>query len=236
MDEYIQNNKLNILGKLTAGLLHEIRNPLTAIKLNLDYMKMLENELSGEVVESVSSSLEAFERVHFIIEDVLNFTRKSNNKIVPICINEITNRSLEIIAISASKRGIRINKEFENDIPKVFANENKLLQVFINLIGNAIDASKDKSSVIIRTKLYSNSDANKVLWEVEDNGCGIKPEDKQKILEGYFTNKINGNGIGLTVCKRLLDEIGAEFHFESEYGKGSKFYIIFKVDKSPENL
>lgn len=234
MEDYIQNNKLNILGKLTAGLLHEIRNPLTAIKLNLDYMKMLENELTGELAESVTSSLEAFERVHFIIEDVLDFTRKSNNKICRTCINNITERSLEIISIAASKRGIRIIKEFDTSIPRIVANENKLLQIFINLIGNAIEASKDKSNIFIRTKIYSNSNESKVLWEVEDFGCGIKPEDKQKILEGYFTNKMHGNGIGLTVCKRLLDEINAEFHFESEYGKGSRFYIIFKSEKITE--
>lgn len=232
MEDFIQNNKLALLGKLTAGLLHEIRNPLTAIKLNLDYMKMLEDELSGELAESVTSSLAAFDRVHFIIEDVLDFTRKSSNQMKLTCINSVTDRSLEILAITASKRGIRINKEYDTSIPGIVANENKILQVFLNLIGNAVDASKDKSNVIIRTKWYSNSDNNKILWEVEDFGCGIKPEDKQKILEGFYTSKTQGTGLGLSVCKRLLDEIEAELNFESEYTQGSKFSIIFRAENN----
>lgn len=230
MEDFIQNNKLTILGKLTAGLLHEIRNPLTVIKLNLDYMKMFENELSSELVESISSSLEAFERINFIIGDVLDFTRKSNEMNKLTSINSITERTIEIISITASKRGIKIIKELDETVRPIYANENKLLQVFLNLINNAIEASNDKSSIIVRTKNLTNN-AN-VIWEVEDFGCGIKPEDKEKILAGFFTSKVKGSGVGLTVCKRLLEEIGATLDFESEYGKGSKFMILFRLDEN----
>lgn len=225
MEDFVQNNKLTILGKLTAGLLHEIRNPLTVIKLNLDYMKMFENELSSEIQESITSSLEAFERINFIISDILDFTRKSSDANKPISINTITNRTIEIVSITASKRGIKIIKELDETIPSIHANENKLLQVFINLINNAIEASYDRGNVIVRTK--RDNDRNIVLWEVQDFGCGIKPEDKEKILAGFFTSKDKGTGVGLTVCKRLLDEINAELYFESEYGKGSKFFVKF---------
>lgn len=226
MEDFVQNNKLTILGKLTAGLLHEIRNPLTVIKLNLDYMKMYENELSSELQESIASSLEAFERINFIISDILDFTRKSTDSNKPISINSVTERTIEIVSITASKRGIIIIKELDEAIPAVYANENKLLQVFINLINNALDASYDKGKVYVRTKFI---DENKpfVLWEVQDFGCGIKPEEKEKILAGFYTSKAKGTGIGLTVCKRLLDEINAELNFESEYGKGSRFFIKF---------
>jgi len=141
LEDFVQNNKLTILGKLTAGLLHEIRNPLTVIKLNLDYMKMFENELSSEIQESITSSLEAFERINFIISDILDFTRKSSDTKKAISINAITDRTIEIVSITASKRGIKIIKELDESIPSIYANENKLLQVFINLINNAIEAS-----------------------------------------------------------------------------------------------
>ncbi|MEJ5350788.1 MAG: ATP-binding protein [Melioribacteraceae bacterium] len=233
MEDFVQNNKLTILGKLTAGLLHEIRNPLTVIKLNLDYMKMFENELSSEIQESITSSLEAFERINFIISDILDFTRKSSDANKPISINTITNRTIEIVSITASKRGIKIIKELDETIPSIHANENKLLQVFINLINNAIEASYDRGNVIVRTK--RDNDKNTVLWEVEDFGCGIKPEDKEKILAGFFTSKDKGTGVGLTVCKRLLNEINAELYFESEYGKGSKFFVKFNSIVTNDN-
>ena len=233
MEDFVQNNKLTILGKLTAGLLHEIRNPLTVIKLNLDYMKMFENELSSEIQESITSSLEAFERINFIISDILDFTRKSSDANKPISINTITNRTIEIVSITASKRGIKIIKELDETIPSIHANENKLLQVFINLINNAIEASYDRGNVIVRTK--RDNDKNTVLWEVQDFGCGIKPEDKEKILAGFFTSKDKGTGVGLTVCKRLLNEINAELYFESEYGKGSKFFVKFNSIVTNDN-
>ncbi len=227
MEDFVQNNKLILLGKLTAGLLHEIRNPLTAIKLNLDYMKMYENDLSDEMSESIVSSLEAFDRVNFIISDLLDFTRKSMEPAKVSDINEITSRSIDILHVNADKKNILFVTELDKDLPHIFLNENKILQVFLNLINNAIEASEEKSKIIIRTSNHCNNNGDGLHWEVEDFGCGIKECDKQKILEGFFTSKQTGSGIGLTVCKRLLDEIGAEFGFDSEVGRGSKFFINF---------
>jgi len=228
VEDLIQNNKLTIIGKLTASLLHEVRNPLSAIKLNLDYMKMSENELSKEIVESINSSLEAFDRINHIITDVLDFTKKTNTSLKGTCINKVTERALEIIRSTAAKKGITIEKYLDENLPQVNAIENKLLQVFLNLINNAIEASSNKSKIIIRTGVLENKE-KKIKWEVEDFGCGIKPEDVQKIKRGYFTSKSEGSGVGLLVCKSLLDEMKAEFLFDSIYGKGSKFYIIFNV-------
>lgn len=228
MEDFIQNNKLTILGKLTAGLLHEIRNPLTAIKLNLEYIKMFEDELSSEVVESVTSSLAAFERINFIITDVLDFTKKVSDTKKDVSLNSITERSLEILSVTLTKRRIKVDKNLNPSLPNISFNENKLLQIFLNLINNAVEASNDNDVINIYSDKYTNG-TDKIIWGVEDHGCGIKPEDKQKILEGFYTSKMQGNGIGLSICKSLLDEIGAELKFESEYGKGSKFYILFPL-------
>ncbi|MFZ6033218.1 MAG: sensor histidine kinase [Melioribacter sp.] len=227
MEDYIQNNKLTLLGKLTAGLLHEIRNPLTVIKLNLDYLNMFEKELSSELRESVASSLEAFERINFIISDVLDFTRKSGDRQKSVSINIIAERAIDIISFTASKRNINIIKEFDPNIHEININENKLLQVMLNLINNSIEASKDKSDIYVRTSYAETPENKKIVWEVEDFGCGIKDEDKEKILSGFYTSKVQGSGVGLTVCKRLLEEMGGQLGFESEYGKGSRFFITF---------
>lgn len=189
---------------------------------------MSEKELSSEIIESINSSLEAFDRINHIIADVLDFTKKTNTSLKSTSINKVTERALEIINSTAAKKGIVIEKYFDESLPQVHAIENKLLQVIINLLNNAIEASSNKSKIIIRTGLIENKE-RKIKWEVEDFGCGIKPEDVQKIKQGYFTSKSEGSGVGLMVCKSLLDEMKAEFLFDSVYGKGSKFYIIFKV-------
>jgi signal transduction histidine kinase len=190
-------------------------------------MKMSEKELSSEIVESINSSLEAFDRINHIITDVLDFTRKTNTSLKGTSLNSITDRALEIIHSSAAKKGIIIEKYLDENLPYVNANENKLLQVLLNLINNAIDASPAKGKIIIRTNRIENSGIKKIIWEVEDFGCGIKPDDVEKIKIGYFTSKSEGSGVGLMVCKSLLDEMKAEFLFDSSYGKGTKFFIKF---------
>lgn len=228
-EEFVQNNKILLLGKLTAGLIHEIRNPLTVIKLNLDYMKMLNDELSKEALESVDSSLEAFERIHFLIEDVLDFTRKSNNRINRISLHSVTDKCLDIIGIDANKKNIVIEKNIPDDLPTVRMNENKMLQVFLNLLNNAVEASKPKSKIFLNAYV-PEANPKTVIWEVCDHGCGISEDDRAKILKGFYTSKSEGNGIGLAVCKMLLDEVEAEMNFDSEVGNGTRFFITFKLD------
>ena len=226
MEDFIQTNKLILLGKLTASLVHEIRNPLSAIKLNLDYLKMAQDDLPSDIKDVVSESLSAFEQVNFLIEDVLDFTRKPVSKIHSASLESITDRCLKIIYMSARNKGITIMKEFDNGLPNVSLNKNKAMQIFMNLINNAIEASAEKSRIIIRCGKLPNNE-NVISWQVQDFGIGIKEEDKEKILGGYYSTKNNGHGIGLGVCKSLAEELDAHLTFDSEVGKGTTFIVNF---------
>lgn len=229
MEDYIQANKLQLLGKLTASLVHEIRNPLSAIKLNLDYMNMAKDDLPNDIKDVVCESLDAFEQINFLIEDVLDFTRKPSAKENPVDINFITDRCLKIISVSAKMKGVVIEKEFPDELPLVEANKNKMMQVFLNLINNAIEASEEKGKIIIRAFVKTENEQKFLLWEVQDFGCGIKNEDKKKILDGFFTTKQKGHGIGLGVCKSLAEEIHSELYFDSTFGVGTTFSIKFRL-------
>jgi signal transduction histidine kinase len=229
MEDFIQANKLQLLGKLTASLVHEIRNPLSAIKLNLDYMNMAKDDLPNDIKEIVSESLDAFEQVNFLIEDVLDFTRKPSSKENPVDICLITDRCLKIITVSARMKGISIEKNFPEDLPHVEANKNKMMQVFLNLINNAIEASDEKGRVLISAYVSEEKSQKLIIWQVQDFGCGIKEEDKKKILNGFFTTKQKGHGIGLGVCKSLAEEIHSELNFDSTVGVGTTFSIKFRT-------
>jgi signal transduction histidine kinase len=230
MKDFVQENKLILLGKLTAGLVHEIRNPLSAIKLNLDYMKMAQDDLPSDIKEILTETLDAFEQVNFLIEDVLDFTRKSTEKSHQVSVPAITDKCLKIIATTARSKRVTIKKELEDDLPLLNINKNKLMQIFLNLINNAIEASEEKGYIIIRSSKKKLNNISYLVWEAQDFGCGVKPEDKEKILTGFFTTKSSGHGIGLGVCKKLSDEINAEMIFESEYGKGTTFSVNIAVD------
>lgn len=228
-DDQIQENKLQLLGKLTASLIHEIRNPLSAIKLNLDYLKMLESELSAEVNESINDSSEAVERIQFLVENVLSFSRKKTSDIVMVDLNEISKNAIAILKGEIQKRNIDLKLSLESQLPPVVFDSNKLLQVLLNLITNALESCSHKGIVTVRSFL---SDSAKVVWEVEDNGAGISEENKSKIFQDFFTSKITGTGLGLSVCKMLVEEHNAEISFESTLGKGTRFTIIFDSNLS----
>lgn len=229
MEDFVQENKLILLGKLTASLVHEIRNPLSAIKLNLDYMNMAKDDLPADIKEIVGESLDAFDQVSFLIEDVLDFTRKPSAKIHDVDIEHVTDRCLKIISVSARMKGVTIEKNIMPELPRLNVNKNKMMQVFLNLINNAIEASFERGKIIVRAFEENNDRTPQLVWQVQDFGCGIKDEDKKKIIGEYFTTKSKGHGIGLGVCKMLTNEMNSELSFDSTYGEGTTFSMRFTL-------
>jgi signal transduction histidine kinase len=230
MRDVVQVNKLLILGKLTASLVHEIRNPLSAIKLNLDYLNIARDDLPTDLKEIVSESLDAFDQVSFLIEDILNFTRKPSEKVHQVNLDNIIDRCLKIISFNARMNGVEIEKEIEEELPDLSFNKNKLMQIILNLLNNAIEASHNNSKIIIRAYKNCYEKNNFVLLEIQDFGVGIKPEDKEKMLTDFYTTKKQGHGIGISVCKKLAEELNAELFFDSSYGQGTTFSMKFKIE------
>jgi signal transduction histidine kinase len=222
----VQNNKLVILGKLAASLAHEIRNPLSAIKLNLSLLEMSVEKYDPDTKESVLSAMEAVERIQYLIESTLEFSRKNVKDTDLYSLNTIAEQSLEIITSAARRKSIQIVPELSNNLPMVNISKNKTTQVILNLLTNAIEASPRNSQIFLRTY---KSGKEKIIMEVADLGCGIKDEDKVKIFTDFYTNKKNGTGLGLSVCKMLLEEQNAEIDFNSKEGEGTTFTVKFKV-------
>lgn len=219
-----QKNKLEILGKLTASLAHEMRNPLSAIKLNLEYMKMSSDNLPDEFNDSLQDCIEGAGIIENLIENILTFSRKNKNGVRSVSINSVTDKAVELTLPKAHKRRIEISKNYTSPLPDIEFNYGSLLQIFLNLIGNAVEACEDNTGRIqIRTGISENS----VIWEITDNGVGIEEGNKDKIFGEFFTNKDSGTGLGLTVCQALLEEHNAKLSFKSKFGEGSTFLIKF---------
>ncbi|HPN36870.1 MAG TPA: HAMP domain-containing sensor histidine kinase [Melioribacteraceae bacterium] len=225
MSSDIQNNKLQILGKLAASLAHEIRNPLSALKLNLDYLNLSKNELSNDLIESIEACKEATERIQIIMENTLDFARKSHHESDEFSILELYNRAIILLEGSAKKKNIEILLNHGNNLPLLNIDKNKIIQVIVNLINNAIDASYNNSKIDVNI----NCEENFVVFSVQDYGIGIKDEDKPKIYNDFYTNKETGTGLGLSVCRSILKEFNAELSFESKEEKGSRFYVKFPL-------
>jgi len=222
----IQNNKLQILGKLAASLAHEIRNPLSALKLNLDYLNLSKNELAEDLIESIEACKEATNRIQIIMESTLDFARKSHNELDSYSLSELCARAIVLLEGAAKKKNIEIILQNDPDLPTINIDKNKIIQVIVNLINNAIDASYNNSK--IEVNIYGEKD-NLVL-SVKDYGVGIKEEDKSKIYNDFYTNKETGTGLGLSVCRMILKEFNAELSFESKEFEGSCFFVKFPLN------
>ncbi len=224
VDDKVQDNKLQIIGKLTASLIHEIRNPLSAIKLNLDYLSMIEQELPKEVNESVDVCKDALLRIQYLIDNMFTFTKRNVKGDQKCSLNEITKNAVGMMKANADRRYVNIQLDLDEKLPFGYFDKSKLLQVFLNLITNAIESCNDRGEIKIRTYFEI---PDYIIWEIEDNGVGIGEEDKEKIFQDFYTSKEKGTGLGLSVCKMLLKDYQADLNFESELGKGTRFFIKF---------
>ncbi|HMN16861.1 MAG: HAMP domain-containing sensor histidine kinase [Ignavibacteriaceae bacterium] len=226
----ILNNKLQLLGKLSASLVHEIRNPLFALKLNLDYLSQMRLHVSDDAAESIQSCSEATDRLMFLIQNFSDFSKKQNSETEICSINDITQIAVNIMQSNACIINMYFETELQPNLPSIYFQKDKLLQVFLNLLTNAVEAENTKNTIFVRTYM-DDSDSNKTIyWEVEDSGIGIKEENKTKIFEDFYTSKKQGTGLGLSVCKKILNEYNAELDFKSKYKQGSKFFIKFNTN------
>ena len=224
MSDKIHDNKLQILGKLSASLTHEIKNPLSVLKLNLDYLKMSKENYDQETNECIDASLEAADIINQLIHNTLEFSRKDKNEFDSCNLNNIIKKSITITRGIANKRNINIEINLSESLKKIRVNETNILQVFVNIISNAIEASEIDSTIIIN----SYSENEKVCAEVIDEGIGIHEKDMEKIFDEFYTNKKNGTGLGLHVCKSILENHSASFSLTNNDGKGTKFKVEFE--------
>ena len=228
MSDEIKNNKLQLLGRLFSGLMHEIRNPLSVLKLNLDLLPSEHEEIDRlEMNEIAKNSKEALFIIESLISRTMEFVRGNEEKFEVCTVNSIVETSFEFMKHQARKLGINFKIEVQNGNDKIIANRSQMIQVIMNLISNSFDAVNENPEVILK----SYSENGNVFFEIIDNGSGIKKENLSKIFNEFYTTKNNGVGIGLFVTKKILDNHNASITVDSEEGVGTKFRIKLKNAK-----
>ena len=221
----IHDNKLKILGKLAASLSHEIRNPLSVLKLNLDFLKMNEEQYDSETNECIDAAIEATEIINELTKNTLEFSRKNKDDFEYYQLNDVVKKAIQITKGSADKKNINYKLNLTPTLPELEINETKILQVIVNLLSNAIEACSTNSSIFLNS--FEKKDA--VYIEVVDEGVGFNDLLKEQIFTEFYTNKKSGTGLGLSVCKTLLEEHNAEITAKNNETKGATFIIKFPL-------
>lgn len=212
--------RLAALGQLTAGLAHELRNPLASIKGSADLLARTAGErdaMSRELGEIISSEVD---RTNLLVTRFLDFARPLEPR------REMTDIT-DVIDRAAKRAGVTIEREYSKEVPRLAIDPALMEQVFINLLTNAAQASAPDAPITVATRAVNDEAEICVV----DRGCGIPPDKIETIFNPFVTTKQNGVGLGLAIVARIVDGHGGRMAVESEPGKGSTFRIWLPIRK-----
>jgi signal transduction histidine kinase len=223
-----RSERLAALGQLTAGLAHELRNPLGTMKTSAELLARSvakDNPIAQEMASYISTEVD---RTNSLITRFLDFARPQHLRLEPGDISTLLDQAVTSFYRERppSLAGIEIYKNYSPGIPPVKFDAELLERVFSNLILNAAQASPQGGVVTIKTQLL---DDNKVEVAVIDRGTGIEAKNLESIFNPFFTTKPEGVGLGLAICSKIVDEHGGHITVESSAGEGSVFHIILPV-------
>ncbi len=231
----IQAEKLSALGRLTADVAHEIRNPLTSIG---GFARRLNNRLlpgtrEKEYADIVVSEVDRLER---ILRDVLSFSRETKYDMEYQGINDVIRESVQTFAEICNEQSVRIIYELEETLPEILIDRDQVRQAVNNLISNALDVMTDGGTLTLRTYMEEFHNVSYIILEVDDTGPGLPVEALNMIFEPFYTTKEigAGTGLGLSICKKIIDEHNGLLFADSEVGKGTSFKMFFPY-QSKEN-
>ena len=216
------------LGTLAGGLAHEIRNPLSTMKVNLQLLREELERLHDERVERSSRRVETLEkavrRLEEIVNDFLKFARGFDLNLESQDLNEVIEEVVVFVEPEARRQRIDLRTAYDQHLPPVTLDKKYLQQALLNLLLNArqaIEETGEPGELFVTTQKTDSG----VLIQVTDTGPGIPEEVLPKIFDVYFSTKRGGTGLGLPTCRRIIEEHGGSLTVESEPGKGTSFAI-----------
>lgn len=243
--QLIHAEKMEAVGRMAAGVAHEVKNPLAIILQGINYFETRASAAESQYCQMLQMMKNSVKRADDIVRQLLDFSRAQEFQFVPQEINPLIENSLKLAMHNLKLHNIEVSSDLENNLPKILLDKDKLEQVFVNLLNNAVDAMPEGGRICVRSYLSQITEAQdkvgkrrsdyfhigeKVLAvEISDTGKGIEEEAMNKIFDPFFTTKKRGEGtgLGLPVSKSIIDMHKGLIDVQSKKGEGAKFTIIF---------
>ncbi|MDL4619322.1 two-component system sensor histidine kinase AtoS [Citrobacter amalonaticus] len=220
-----QTERLATLGELMAGVAHEVRNPLTAIR---GYVQIIRQQTSLPVhQEYLSVVLKEIDSINRVIQQLLDFSRPRQSQWQQVLLNSLIEETLILVQTSGVQARIAFNVEQDKGLPAIVADRELLKQVILNILINAVQAISARGEIRIRTWQYS---ATQQAVMIEDNGCGIDIALQKKIFDPFFTTKASGTGLGLALSQRIINAHQGDIRVASIPGCGATFTLILPIN------
>ncbi len=231
MDDYLSRvEKFAALGRIASGIAHEIRNPLAGIYTTVQNLEGEFDENSSQKTD-LQNIMQEIDRMEKLIREILNLVRPFPLQIEEIYVNSLISIAVSLISKEAKQKGIVVETRFNPGIGRIEADSNRLRQVFLNLIINAIESIEGKGTITISTETLKSEDGKDkwIIIKFKDNGVGIPPDNINKIFDPFFTTKNVGTGLGLAVSYKIVQDHGGIIEVESKENKGTTFSVKLPV-------
>jgi two-component system NtrC family sensor kinase len=242
--QLMQAGKLASLGELSAGVAHEINNPLAIILTEnqvirdcVDETEGLGGEFKKELEESLSQIDTQVQRCNLITHNLLRFSRRTGSRIEMVNLNAFLKEVVQLMEGKAKGMGVHFNIDLEKDLTPIRSDPSQLQQVLLNLITNAIDAHEGKPYGTISISTRSDFEKQGVNIVVADTGSGIPPENLERVFDPFFTTKPvgKGTGLGLSISYSIIKQLGGDISVQSEPGKGAQFSLFLPFNRTEDS-
>jgi signal transduction histidine kinase len=236
-DMLVNAHKLKAVGTLTAGVAHELNNPINNIMLTAELLREDYADYSdADRLDMVQDLVGESERAQRIVRNLLDFARESGSEAEALDVAEIVDDTLQLATNQFKLANVKVNVDGRPDLPSVYGDAQQLEQVFLNIVLNAIDAMPDGGRLDISIGLTGDREYLEV--DFEDTGTGIPPHKMNDIFDPFFTSKKRGKGtgLGLALSLDILKRHGGDIQVRSEVGRGTTFTVVLPVAKVPADL
>jgi PAS domain S-box-containing protein len=242
-----RSDRLASLGTLSAGMAHEIKNPLVSIKT---FAQLLPERYQDSDFRETFFSLIGHEvdRIDSLVNQLLRFARPAKPLLKPMHVHEVLEKALLLVGHRLYQKDIKLTRSWQAEVDTIRADADQIEQVFLNFFINALDAMKPGGSLTVGTEIGSTetwptalpdggSEVREILRiSVADDGIGIKPEDVAHVFDPFFTTKDYGTGLGLSVVHGIVQEHGGQIEVESELNRGTSFHILLPLVRFQEEV
>lgn len=229
-EQLLHSERLSILGRLAAGIVHEVMTPLT---ISVGWVETVSKSpnITEDQKGSLSIATEQIFRAASIMESIRDFSRKKHPIKTPTDANKLIDHTLDLLIHPLKKKNISISRSFEAN-ERINVDGEQITQVLLNLVNNAIDALDSGGRITLSTRaVESEKGMRSVHIVIKDNGSGIAPDIVQQIFEPFFSTKgSKGTGLGLSICKGIMDNHGGEIDLKSRLGQGTTFTLSLPVE------
>ncbi len=223
----LQSEKLASIGRLSATIAHEIRNPLTSVKLNVQKLAEF-TDLTQAEHEHLDLSIEGIAQIEKFIKQMLDYTRVSELNLEEFGIEQVLDESLKVIGGQLKERGLIVEKVYAPGLPQIKVDADKLRQVFLNLLRNAEEVLPRGGRIVITTDMIDEGGVRHMRIRFADNGPGIREKDQANIFEPFYSTKASGFGLGLAIARKILEQHGGTIK-ASGGNPGTVFTVLLPI-------